>query len=557
MPPPYARPRRVAPSGAPSMPVTTRRPASPSPRAVWWATFVLLSLAGVAWAVATPLMSGADESDHAIRAAAVVRGQPVGGEAVPLGTADNVFITVDVPEAYADAREVSGCFIDFRDSPVPQVEGRAELPPCRPMEGGRDRAEVLTLQYRGQPSYYAVVGLPSLLDPGPGGVTGMRVLSGVVSAALLASALAAARSATGGLLVPVAVLTGITPVVLWLSGQVNSGGWEIAAALLVWTAGAAVARAPEVAGRDVTRLGVGVIALTVVRGLSPAFGIGALVVLALLAGRPRLQELARRRDVRLWGAAAALSWLLSVAWLAYVQLAYPLDPRPGTGVGHAAAQWTWYLRQTVGVFGVNDIVLPWVPVVAWLAVVAAVVGLGLARTGWWERGVIAVVALGAFAVNITAEGLSFPPIGYFWQGRYILPVLVGIPVLAAACAGDGRGRPLPRPPAVALAAVLVGVHVWGFAQVARHMASQGRALGFVDALTDPVWTPPLLPAWAWTLLYALVLAGVAALALGGPAPDRERGPAGPSPYRGGLGHDDDPDPDLVPAAPSGGPARAP
>ncbi len=507
-------------------------------RARWWTAFALLFLAGAAWSFATPRLSGADESDHAIRAAAVVRGQPVGGATSELLGSRNVFIDVEVPEAYGDARSAATCFIDYEDSPAATPFDALGPPPaCTPLEGGRDTVTTTTLQYRGQPSYYVVVGLASLVRPDGVGITAMRLISAALTAALLASALLAARSA-GSRPLALAVLGGATPVCLWLSGQVNTGGFEIAAAALVWTAGVVVARAPAVAGRDVTRLGVGLVALTVVRGLSPAYAVGALVVLGLVAGRERLRLLAGRRDARLWGVAFALAWVASVAWLAYIQLRYPLDPRPGSGLGHALGEWDWYVRQTVGVFGVNDVVAPWPPVIAWWLVVLGVAAWGLRRATGLERAVVVLLGAGAYAMNFTAEGMSLPPIGYFWQGRYVLPLLVGVAIVAAGLDLDRptATRTTPAPVLGVAAGVLVAAQVWAFAHVSRHMAGEGTTLGYLDALRDPVWRPPLLPAWAWVAVYGLVLAGAAAVALAG---DRAGADPAAAPTVGALDGDRD------------------
>lgn len=522
------------------MPDPSARPPRLSARVGWWLTFLLLTTAGTAWALATPLLSGADESDHAIRAAAVVRGQPVGGSTSSLLGSRNVFIDVEVPEAYGGARSAATCFLNYSDSPVATpFDALGSPPPCTPLRGGRERTTTTTLQYRGQPSYYAVVGLATLVWPDGTGIAAMRVISAGLTAALLASALAAARAVASRRLA-LAVLAGATPVCLWLSGQVNTGGFEIAAGVLVFTAGVVVARAPTVAGSDVARLGAGLVLLTLVRGLSPVFAGVAVLVLAALAGRERLLHLAGRRDVRGWAAAVVVAGAASVAWLAYIQLRFPLDPRPGSGMRHALGLWAWYARQPVGVFGANDVVLPWPPVLAWGAVVGALVAVGLRRATAFERAVVAGLAVVAFATNFTAEGLSIPPIGYFWQGRYVLPLLVGVAILAS---GLDIGRPASAPsgprrlgPAVG-AAVLVVVHGWAFAHVARHMAGEGTTLGFVDALRDPVWRPPLLPAWAWVAIYVTALAGTAVAALV---------PTGPTATASRVGAGDGPAPTVAP-----------
>ncbi len=341
-------------------------------------------------------------------------------------------------------------------------------------------------------------------------------------------------------LLPVAVLVGATPVCLWLAGQVNTGGFEIAAALWLWTAALVLVRAPAVTRAMVRDVGLAFVLLVTCRGLSPLFGPLALVAVALVADPPRLRALARRRDVRWWGIGSALALGASVAWLAYIQLRYPLDDRPGTGVGSALGTWDFYLRQTVGVFGVNDVVVPLPAVVAWGAVAAVVVVVGLVGSTGRTRAVAVAVAVGGFALNVTAEGLSLPPIGYYWQGRYVLPVLVGVAVLASG----PPTRPVPSALARlaspwALAGVLVALHVWALAFAARHFAGRGRGdVGYLDAVRAPAWSAALLPGWAWVLLAGGAVAGAAAVALGPARPLGGR-PDDPSPSVAALDQSSD------------------
>lgn len=116
--------------------------------------------------LATPLMTGPDEVYQARRAAAVVRGQLTGNET----SLSPLLVEVKVPESYRRADEVERCFLGDLVEGVPQ-EGM-KLPPsdCPPF-GGSDRiVGANTGQYRGQPFFYALVGLPTLIDSGAAGV---------------------------------------------------------------------------------------------------------------------------------------------------------------------------------------------------------------------------------------------------------------------------------------------------------------------------------------------------------------------------------------------------
>ena len=62
----------------------------------------------------------------------------------------------------------------------------------------------------------------------------MRLVSAVITAALLASAITAVHRSAAPLLLGVGLAVAVTPMVLFLGGLVNPSGPEIAAALAFW-----------------------------------------------------------------------------------------------------------------------------------------------------------------------------------------------------------------------------------------------------------------------------------------------------------------------------------
>src|SRR4051794_3577502 len=119
------------------------RTASSRGRGRWWRDFVLILVVGSVWALALPLLSGPDEESHAVRAAAMVRGDVVGHTA-PGDRGSQLFRDVDVPEAYRDARDMN-CV----------VRSVSVLPTCQPkFDGGSRLVDVPTYQYRQPPAYY-------------------------------------------------------------------------------------------------------------------------------------------------------------------------------------------------------------------------------------------------------------------------------------------------------------------------------------------------------------------------------------------------------------------
>lgn len=514
---------------------TTEPPRRPAERHTWWRTFGLLTLAGVAWVLATPLMTGPDEVYQARRAAAVVRGQLTGNET----SLSPLLVEVKVPESYRRADEVERCFLGDLVEGVPQ-EGM-KLPPsdCPPF-GGSDRiVGANTGQYRGQPFFYALVGLPTLIDSGATGAYLMRLIGVVATTALLASATVSVRRSQRSRLAWLALFGTVTPMTMYLSASTNPSAVEIAAALGVWATGMLLARSDvEFTRREVARFGMALIVLIGARGLGPAFAVLLLVLLSAMAGRSRMVHLARRVDVWGWAVGAGAMTVASAAWLWTIQRDFPLPDRPGSGWATAVSYLPFYLRQSVGVFGQNDSALPELAVWAWVVTLLVVFAVGVWRCTPRAAIIAGLTLIGGLTISVTAEGLSLPPIGFFWQGRYALPLLLGA-FLVATCSSprrnaDDRGietsaqitrepvRPgdlgsLLRQPETSTTAVRVAlnvfltVHAIGFLSVARHHGAKGGAsLSWWNLLVDPRWSPPL----TFPVLLVVYVGALGALAWG-------------------------------------------
>lgn len=511
-----------------------------SERRTWWAVFGLLAAAMGSWALATPIMTGPDEGAHAIRAAAVARGQWVGGPGIDVLGHRNIFVEVRVPEAYATAG-VSECFLA---GPMLGVD----LPPptgeCPPFEGGERLVRARTYEQRGQPLYYALVGTGSRLFSGDTGVYLMRLLGAVVAAAALASAWVSVARFADRRLAVLGLAAATTPVVLYLGGMVNSGGVEDALAVCAWAAGLALVRGPgEPDRRLVHRTGMALTLLVLTRGFSPLFVLAIVATLLVAAPPGRLRALLARRDVRAWGLALGVAGVASAAWLLMIHVRLPLTHRPGAGLGFAVGRLDWYLQQAVAVFGHNDVVPPALLAVVWGGVALGVVVACLRRTSA-RRDVAAVAGLfaGTMALQVSADGFSFPHTGFFWQGRYVLPLLTGVVLTACAVAAPSRaGGPVPGlvpgpapapdpgparawgrvrgsvlgrvPVGMVVLGVLVLGHAWAFGYALRFFAvgPHGPA-NPVTFLAEPEWSSRWGPAWCFLLLFAAALAGLAALA---------------------------------------------
>lgn len=536
-----------------------------SDRRNWWQAFGLLTLAGVAWVLATPLMTGPDEVFQARRAAAVARGELIGERSAN----SPILVDVTVPNSYLVAGEYGYCFTGQPVAGAPVGNMPAPEATCPEFGGGAKPASAETGQYRGQPFFYAVVGLPTLIDSGVVGAYLVRLVGVVATTALLASATVSVRRSRRSRLAWLALFGTVTPMTLYLSASTNPSAVEIAAALGVWATGILLARSDvEVIGRELARFGVALVVLIGARGLGPIFAVLLLALLAGVAGRARIAQLARRVDLWGWAAGAGAMTVASAIWLWTIQRDFPLPERPGSGLATAVEYLPFYLRQTIGVFGQNDSALPPLAAWAWMVVLCGIF-IGGVRRCTPKSALIAVATLaGGVAISVTAEGFSLPPIGFFWQGRYAMPLLVGAYLLATCTPPRGDGTiadplrsdvdiqpvapgdlgSLLRQKETSTAAVrgalgvFLVVHATAFLAVARHHGAKGGdPQSWWDLLVDPRWSPPL----TFPVLFVVYVGALFALAWkigrpdATPPPREERG--------GGVGSDRD---DRVVAPPA-------
>ena len=153
-------------------------------RRVWWVSFALFGVLGALWAMSVPTMGGPDEPAHVVKAAAVVRGDwntEVSWAAGGFGT--RIPRTrVHVPENYGlpvlnDQLACWGGKRHFRVICAPDLPTRS---------GPTTGSTTYVGTY--QPTYYLLVGWPSLVLAPDRGLLAMRLAGAAVVAALLASA---------------------------------------------------------------------------------------------------------------------------------------------------------------------------------------------------------------------------------------------------------------------------------------------------------------------------------------------------------------------------------
>jgi Predicted membrane protein (DUF2142) len=433
----------------------------------WFAAFLLIA---AGWALVAPLDQVPDEADHVWRAAAVVR-----GEVLPhLVTYDHgTGATENVPKGLVRPAYPGPC-------------GTFPHAWCSSAAAPPGQVTVVSGEGRMFPFYYALVGWPSLLAADRTGWYLMRLDSAILCALLLATGAVVVMSLPRRpLVLAAALLVGLTPDALALTGAVNSSALEASAAVCYWAVLLALIHGNSALNRRLLAI-VG-LAATAVLSLTREYDwLWATLAMALVlatAGREQRRAFLRSGTGRgmlvVIAASAAVTEIWSFAFKAYQ--VFPMFPKPLTlaeALRHSVVMAPIQLRESLGYLSWDTVQPPAVAVVCWALAVVAVVAIGFALSR--RAGLLVIVGL-AFVVGIpfvmTLAGSLHPMIGE-WLGRYTLPLVVGVPLLAIAHA---RADLAARKMLTALASAVLILVVCGQAAVYSH--------AWTVFLTDPPGTP--------------------------------------------------------------------
>ena len=231
--------------------------------------------------------------------------------------------------------------------------------------------------------------------------------------------------------------------------------------------------------------------------------------------RARIFEVLRSRRGQLWGLgvlSCAVIQLLTSGGETAGAFVTNAQAESAGGFGRAFGGFPWLLRQMVGVLGWLDVVLPTPVYVTWLTLLGFVVLMAL---GWASRRMLAIL-VGLVAVVVFAP-TAILMVTYF-QGRYVLPVAVGVPLVAGYTLAERAPEQLmPRRLLAICLGVLAALHLVAFHQHLRRYAV--GAAGDWWYFPDAGWDPPLASAAVLTVVYALLIGALSAwfYALGRPS----------------------------------------
>lgn len=473
------------------------------------AAFVAL---GLLWALATPLMDSPDEPTHALRAASVWEGTLHGTDQVihrppsATGSVETGTLTqVRGPKAYVDLQTIPDCY-KIKDS-VPAT--------CAPPVS-TDRTIVPAATYVGtyQPTYYVLVGWPTRLLGPYRALYAMRAISALLGGVLLGLGVASAHRAARSPFAVVGAALAATPQALFLIGTINPSGLEIAAAFATWLGLIELVGRPGRPSRAlVAQVAATASLFALTRPLSPVF----LMILVGVVGlatldRSRWRELAGNRGVRFGAGVVVLATAASGIWVLSMHAydAFTGISIPGLTAGGAAREHLHMLgfrtQQMIGYFGNVDAPLPDTVVWLWVGATGLLVAASLLVGRWRQRLAVGGLVAAVMVIPLASEMTKAATYGFIWQGRYSLPLAVGVPILAGWVVADrwNAARVTSRRTIAGVVAVAVAT-----AQVVAHVAFMTRVvIGIPNPwwryLTNAGWRPPL-PVWV-LLVWAIVSA---------------------------------------------------
>ena len=477
-------------------------------RGTWYLLFLLLFVVIGAWSASQPLFSYPDEGAQVVKAQAVGHGQltyeytPSDQPSIGKATA---------PFAYQKGMAASVCFLFYPARPA-SCAG--------PLPNSDRLVTVDTYVSRYPPLYYLLVGPASLVSSPSVGLYLMRLFSAAVSAAFLASALVSALRMRSRPFLPLGVAVSVTPTAIYMASAVNPNGLEISSALCLWTAGLVYLCDGSPGDlRLLTRVGLSAAVLVSMRGLSPLWLVLIGLALLALSSRARLRELARRASVRAWAGVLAAVSIVAIVWIVAQDtlriggFGVPANWSLWHIVTDAASYTMEYLREMVNVFAPYPYPAPSSPAFVWGLVTVALLVLAMTSRGVQRparrRATVVILALivAVLVTPIVLDTISARTTGFEWQGRYTLPLAVGIPILAAYALGNDER--LTRPTTLrltagvitlALVAEQIHVFVWN---LHRYMVGVNGPLDFLSGS----WQPPAPPG----LLIAAFVAAVGTL----------------------------------------------
>ncbi|MCU1362005.1 MAG: putative rane protein [Ilumatobacteraceae bacterium] len=458
--------------------------------------FALVAALLLTWALGIGRYGGPDEPAHVLRSFAAAHGHVLGDPADPLPPGYRV---VSVPASLA-----SGDPACYRHD----ARLTSECASSRPDPPAAHRVRVATSAGLTPPLYHLAIGTIVRLVGDPGDTAWYRAVAALLQASVVALTLTRLRDRPRALALAVA---SITPAAWFLFGVVNPNSLEIALAVLGWAGVARFIDSDTPRAADAWWIAAPMALAIVVRPIALVAAVAMLIAVEL-RGRTVDGSRWRRRSVLVLPIAGAVA--VAVGWSVVVDVQID-DPRTAVhrsiwaSVGDSLGSLHITATEAVNSMGWNEFHAPAMAAVGWVVMWLAVPGLMLAgRPSLGRRGSIAVaVWLAALvATPVVFEVALAASIGPIWQGRYSLPVLMGLPVFVCLPQGRlGSGRIVCA--FITGAAAIECLTYWG--TVRRYAVGSNGSWWLSDAFHSTVWLGPR----PWLVVHIVIVVVAASCAI--------------------------------------------
>lgn len=427
---------------------------------LWLLAFIGFSLLHAGWAFAAPYDGPPDEQQHALRASGLLNGGILSGDDYRLDVARSL------DKNNTDFDQPSGALVNVHTNCFPMQAHVAAN--CAEEPGGDESTHsqfVSAARYN--PVYYAVTSWPLLPWPNWRGIMLSRLLTSMLVAAFLASAVVAASRWTRNRAVVPGLLVAITPMTPHLAGAINPNGVEIAGGIALFAALIVLVQDQK---EGINRAAVALACVSAGALVTPRF-LGAMWLLIILiavfvpARMGRVKELVRSKTVRIWSIVAVVALIGSVGWTRLVSgvgiPAYrPTDPFKDHLKVAVLEVWPNVVNQMVAVTGWAETLMPRLIYVAWFMAAGLLILGGFAMGGRRDRLGLMALLVGSFVPLLAAELLMVNQIGWFNQGRYFLAGAVGLPMIGSyILANRGVNPEQMRYITRMLAVLLIPIHL--------------------------------------------------------------------------------------------------
>ena len=461
---------------------------------VRWVVASLFALV-VSWSLSMPLFSGPDEPANFVRSAAVVRSEFVGADVGVSLEKSYWTTTVNIDPQFGVANLVPWCFAPFSEKPACNL-------------AVEDAAFVDNPPYTNMGRYpifpFLVSGVGTIFGANDMSVLASRLMLGASAVALLGFAFSSVAHRRGS--VP-ALLMALTPGVIFLSAVMNPSALEIASAIALWTILPHVFESSPLAKIEISGVAVAGVVLIATRPLGPAMYLVALLFCcAVTGGWARLGDVWRKlRSV--WVLHLAVT-ALAVGWYATV-----FSKNTGSPVTEGSASLGLrqqiieavqhipvVLEQGIGNFGWLDTPMPRLALMLYSLMLVSLLVFSVVRSTPLVSSMVVSLSL-VSALLVVAQDINYYNLlrNFGSQGRHVMPLLVGIPILAM------RKVKLPR----RIDAVVVTA--WAFIMVWSGVAALRRyAVGILPGnqlamFTDAAWQPDI---GIWLATFALAFGAI-------------------------------------------------